>query len=95
MATANEMRTYRGSCHCGRVQFEIRTALTGLLNVIVRSAAARATSITWYRQIDSISCKERKPLQRINSARGVRSTTSVATAVSLPSTVLALTPPTT
>ena len=22
------MRTYRGSCHCGRVQFEVRTELT-------------------------------------------------------------------
>jgi hypothetical protein len=28
MAPAGEMRTYRGSCHCGRVKFEIRTELT-------------------------------------------------------------------
>jgi hypothetical protein len=27
MDTAGEMRNYRGSCHCGRVQFEIRTHL--------------------------------------------------------------------
>lgn len=28
MPTADAMSTYRGSCHCGRVQFEIRTSLT-------------------------------------------------------------------
>jgi hypothetical protein len=28
MATAGEMKPYRGSCHCGRVQFEVRTELT-------------------------------------------------------------------
>ena len=28
MTTTSEMQTYRGSCHCGRVQFEIRTELT-------------------------------------------------------------------
>src|SRR5262249_15845081 len=26
--TRSAMKTYRGSCHCGRVQFEIRTELT-------------------------------------------------------------------
>lgn len=28
MTTADAMSTYRGSCHCGRVQFEVRTNLT-------------------------------------------------------------------
>ncbi|UCH17509.1 MAG: GFA family protein [Burkholderiales bacterium] len=28
MTTADAMSTYRGSCHCGRVQFEVRTKLT-------------------------------------------------------------------
>ena len=27
MTTAGEAQTYRGSCHCGRVQFEVRTDL--------------------------------------------------------------------
>ena len=27
MATRGEMKAYRGSCHCGRVQFEVQTDL--------------------------------------------------------------------
>ncbi len=95
MTTTSEMQTYRGSCHCGRVQFEIRTELTRVSECNCRSASVRVTSITWYRQIDSISFKERKPWRRINSVRVVRSITSVVTAVSRPFTALAPTPQTT
>ncbi len=79
MATTDEMKTYRGSCHCGRLQFEIRSQLT-------RVSECNCSICTRKGYLHHMVSPDRFRL--VQGEEDVRSITSVATAVSPPSTVL-------
>ena len=95
MATETEMRTYRGSCHCGRVQFEIRTQLTRVseCNCSICRRKGYLHHMVFPDRFRLIQGEN--DLATYQFGLGVRSITSVVIVASLPSTALVRIPRTT
>src|SRR5437867_9074928 len=64
-----DTQTYTGSCHCGRIRFEVTTNLSRASECNCSICRKRATCITWSHPSGFVYSPEQRIWRRISSAR--------------------------